>query len=409
MTVAETSGAAAGRMDPERKRLAAFLLCFTAFATMLGIGIITPALPLYAQLMGATGFWIGVIFSSFALSRTVFLPVFGAMSDSCGRRNLLLIGLAGYSLFSALYVLADTVYLLTLIRFLHGIAAAMVFPIAIAYMGDIAAVGGEGRMMGGFHSAACLGMSFGPLIRGVLMDYLDISAAFLCLSLITAVTAFVCLRLLPDHRAKPRDPVPFLTAACHPALRIPVFFYLVYSVAYATYLVYLPVITGTVQHFTGTEVGVLIFVGTVIMAGVQKLSGRIVDRSNKYFLLAIGIAVIAAASFGIGLSATFAEYVGAVIVLGCGFGLSLTTIAALVTIAGRETGQGAAAGIASMAQGIGLMVVPVIFGVVMDTAGIHAVFFATAAVTLIAIPVLLAVGKSHAAGLKTPVPALVNR
>jgi MFS family permease len=409
MTAAETSGAAAAEIDPARKRMTAFLLCFTAFATMLGIGIITPALPIYAQLMGATGFWIGVIFSSFALSRTVFLPVFGALSDTCGRRRLLLIGLAGYSLFSALYVFADSVYLLTLIRFLHGIAAAMVFPIAIAYMGDIADAGEEGRMMGGFHSAAFLGMSFGPLISGVLMDYLDISAAFLCLSLITAVTTVVCFRFLPDYRAKPRDPVPFLTAACHPALRIPVFFYLVYSVAYATYLVYLPVITGTVHHFTGTEVGVLIFVGTIIMAGVQKLSGRIVDRSNKYFLLSIGIAVIAAASCGIALAATFAGYLGAVIVLGCGFGLSLTTIAALVTIAGRETGQGAAAGIASMAQGIGLMIVPVVFGIVMDTAGIHAVFFATAALTLMAAPVLLTVGRSHAAGPGTVTPVPVKR
>lgn len=383
-------------MNPSRKHRVAFLLCFAAFTTMLGVGIITPALPLYAQLMGATGLWLGIIFSSFALSRTLFLPVFGKLSDSHGRRLLLLIGLSGYAIFSALYVMADTVWTLALIRFLHGIAASMVFPVAVAYMGDIADVGEEGQLMGGFHSAAFLGMSFGPLISGVLIDFLNISAAFLALALISAVTAAVCLLYLPDYRMKPREPAPLLSVACHPALRVPIFFYLVYSVAYASYLVYLPIITGTTGHMSGIMVGGLIFAGTIVMAGVQILSGRIVDSSNKFTLLTIGISVIAMAAVFIAFAGSPAEYLGAVIILGCGFGLSLTTIAALVTIAGRETGQGSAAGIANMAQGIGLMIVPVVFGIIMDQYGVAAVFIVTAVITGAAAPVLFSLGRAPA-------------
>lgn len=401
MVAAAHSGAVAGTMEPVQKRLTALLLCFAAFATMLGIGIITPALPLYGQLLGASGFWIGVIFSSFALSRTLFLPVFGSLSDTHGRRRLLLAGLAGYSLFSALYVVADSVWSLALIRFLHGIAASMVFPVAVAYMGDIAEEGEEGRLLGGFHSAAFLGMSFGPLISGVLMDHVGISAAFLALSAISAATAVVCFCYLPDFRAKPRAPVPLLAVIRHPALRIPICFYLVYSVAYATYLVYLPLITGTVGHFTGTQIGLLIFAGTIVMACVQNLSGRIVDTYNKYFLLAAGISVIAAAALLIAVAGSFFGFLAAVMVLGCGFGLSLTTVAALVTIAGRETGQGSAAGIVNMAQGLGLMIVPVIFGIVMDQAGIQAVFVVTAAIALLAAPFLYAAGR----GIAAPAPA----
>ncbi|NMB77679.1 MAG: MFS transporter [Methanomicrobiales archaeon] len=401
MTTIAGSGAAGagplhGTMDPAQKRRVAFLLCFAAFATMLGIGIITPALPLYAQLMGATGFWIGVIFSSFALSRTLFLPVFGKLSDVHGRRLLLLLGLSGYAIFSALYVMADTVWSLACIRFLHGIAASMVFPVAVAYMGDIAEPGEEGQLLGGFHSAAFLGMSFGPLISGIMMDYVSIQASFLALALISVVTAMVCLRCLPDYRPKVREPVPILSVVLHPALRVPICFYLVYSVAYATYLVYLPIITGSTGHLSGTMVGLLIFIGTIVMAGVQRLSGRIVDTSNKYVLLGTGIGIIAVAAVLIALAASFAAYLGAVIVLGCGFGLSLTTVAALVTIAGRETGQGSAAGVVNMAQGLGLMIVPVIFGMVMDQYGVAAVFLVTAVITGAAAPVLLSIGRAPA-------------
>ncbi len=394
MTMEGFSGAAGTILDPAKKRTIFLILCFASFTTMLGIGIITPALPLYAQLMGATGFWIGIIFSSFALSRTIFLPIFGKLSDLHGRRMPLLIGLSGYAIFSALYVMADSVFALILIRFLHGIAASLVFPVAVAYVADIAAAGEEGQLLGGFNSAAFLGMSFGPLISGVMMDYLGMSSAFLALAVISVITAGICLKYLPDYRVTPREPTPFLGVFRHPALRIPIFFYLVYSVAYAIFLVFLPIITRTVGQFSGTEAGILIFVGTVIMAGVQIVFGKIADTSNKYTLLAAGISIIAVACFLIAFASSFLAYLGAVIVLGCGFGISLTTVSALVAIAGRETGQGSAAGVVNMAQGIGLIIVPAIFGIVMDYSDIRMVFIITTVITLASVPFLLSAGRN---------------
>lgn len=382
------------QMTPATRKLTVLLLYFAAFTTMLGIGIITPALPIYSQMMGATGFWIGVIFSSFALSRTIFLPVFGKLSDERGRRLFLLAGLAGYAIFSAMYVLADSVYTLTLIRFLHGIAASMVFPVAVAYVGDIAEVGEEGQLLGGFHSSAFLGMSFGPLISGVMTDTLGLSSAFLTLAILSVATAMVCLVKLPDFRPKDRETLSLRAVFLHPSLRIPLLFYLVYSVAYSTYLVYLPLITKSVGGFTGTEIGLLIFIGTLAMAGFQRIFGKIADTRNKYYLLAAGISIISFASYLIAISGSFLQYLGSVIVLGCGFGIALTTVAALVAIAGRETGQGSAAGVVNMAQGIGLMIVPVVFGVIMDHSGIQMVFVVTSAVALLSAPVLVLAGRN---------------
>jgi DHA1 family multidrug resistance protein-like MFS transporter len=389
----EFSGAAAVVPASGKKQRILLILCFAAFTTMLGVGIVTPALPLYAQLMGASGLWIGIIFSSFALSRTLFLPVFGSLSDRRGRRLILLIGLSGYAIFSALYVLAGTVEVLTFVRFLHGIAASMVFPVAVAYVADIAAEGEEGQMVGGFLSAAFLGLSFGPLISGVMMDHFGVASAFLALAVISVATAGVCLVSLPDYRARPREQISILSVFCHEALRVPILFYLMYSVAYATFLVYLPLIARSAGEFSGMQVGILIFVGTVVMAVVQKQSGRIVDASSKYTLMAVGMGIIAIASAGIALAGNFTGYLGAVIVLGCGFGISLTAASALVAIAGRTTGQGSAAGVVNMAQGIGLIIVPVVFGIVMDSAGIRIVFVATALATLVSVPVLISAGR----------------
>jgi len=62
------------------------ILALSVFSSMLGIGIIAPLLPLYAENMGATGIWVGIIFAGFSISRVIFLPVIGRLSDRSGRK-----------------------------------------------------------------------------------------------------------------------------------------------------------------------------------------------------------------------------------------------------------------------------------------------------------------------------------
>ena len=53
------------------------VLFFSIFAAVTGVGIVVPLLPVYAHDLGAGGLYIGLIFGSFSLSRTFFLPYFG--------------------------------------------------------------------------------------------------------------------------------------------------------------------------------------------------------------------------------------------------------------------------------------------------------------------------------------------
>jgi len=62
------------------------ILALCVFSSMLGIGIIAPLLPLYAESMGATGIWVGIIFAGFSISQAMFLPIIGKLSDRSGRK-----------------------------------------------------------------------------------------------------------------------------------------------------------------------------------------------------------------------------------------------------------------------------------------------------------------------------------
>jgi len=90
-----------------------FALLFSAFSAMLGLGIISPLLPSFAEKFGASGLWIGVIFAAFAVSRAVFMPIVGNISDKIGRKIFVVSGLLLLSVVSLLYLLADNEYQLT--------------------------------------------------------------------------------------------------------------------------------------------------------------------------------------------------------------------------------------------------------------------------------------------------------
>ena len=108
-------------------------LAISVFSTMLGLGIIAPLLPLYADSLGATGLWIGVIFGGFSVSRAVFTPLFGRLSDSRGRKNFLGTGLFIYSVLSLGYIFSGSVFELFGVRLIHGAVSGMIIPIARAW------------------------------------------------------------------------------------------------------------------------------------------------------------------------------------------------------------------------------------------------------------------------------------
>ena len=89
------------------------ILFFSIFATITGVGIVVPLLPVYAHELGATGLYIGLIFGAFSLSRTVFLPFFGHLSDRKGRKPIIVPGFLASTIVSIAFLFTtDIKYLI---------------------------------------------------------------------------------------------------------------------------------------------------------------------------------------------------------------------------------------------------------------------------------------------------------
>lgn len=138
----------------------------------LGFGLIMPLFPLYLKfLAGGTaevGLQVGILFSSFVLTRAVFAAPFGNLSDRLGRKKLILIGSILYAILAVLFTIPDSWFGLVFVRAFQGLASAMVWPVSEALVIDSTPASMRGRSMGKLVMGSNLGMVIGPFVGGAL-------------------------------------------------------------------------------------------------------------------------------------------------------------------------------------------------------------------------------------------------
>ncbi|NQS77907.1 MAG: MFS transporter [Methanoculleus bourgensis] len=363
------------------------VLFISVFATMLGLGVVSPLLPIYAENLGATGIWLGIIFSAFALSRSIFMPIIGRISDRQGRKWIILIGMFAYAALSLAYLIAGSVYSLTAVRFAHGIASAMVVPIAMAYIADLSEKGKEGSHMGNFSISMFLGMGVGPLLGGFLNDAFGMPSVFYVMAGLSAFATILVAISLPE--AKPGsfrnpvdDPAPMREVFRLPVMRGVMVFSFISALGRGGMMVFIPVFAPLIA-ISPAEVGVVLSANTFLMALLQVPIGRLTDTGNKVALIVTGSAIAAIALAAIPLSGSFWPLLTITSLIGVGGAIQQPSIMALTVDAGRTIGMGTSMGAYNTVFGVGMIIAPLIGGAFMDFIGIEAVFYVGGAISLL--------------------------
>jgi len=364
-------------MDTHRRLFT--ILFVSVFAAMLGLGIVAPLLPIYAADLGATGIWIGVIFSAFAFSRAVFMPFVGSLSDRHGKKPFITVGLLAYTVLSLGYIWAPDILSLTIVRFLHGAASAMVVPIAMAYIGEMAKSGHEGGLMGRFQISLFLGMGSGPFLGGVLNDTFGFSSAFIMMAVLTGIAFLIILIFLPNRGDGPVPSVERKGAPLRSLLRTPavvgvVAFTFFNAAGRGGLMVFLPLYAPT-AGISPSETGILLTVNIFLIALLQAPFGDLADRTDRTVLVLLGAAVSSAALVALPYSGSFAVLLAISAVIGVGSALQQPSIMAMTVIAGKDHGMGSAMGIYNTAMSAGMVVAPLLGGAIMDLATIDWVFY----------------------------------
>lgn len=380
-----------------------FLVLYTAvFMSSLGLGILSPILPAYVDHFAASSFVLGIVFGVYPAARALFMPPVGILSDRLGRRPFILFGLAMFTAVSPLYAMADSVYQLMLVRFLQGMAAAMLMPVAMSAIGDLSPRGREGFIMGSFTSAFFAGLGFGPLIGGFLRDRYSMAAAFYgmgALSLASLVFTFFALPARgpqpdPEGEGKGKDvsgAVERIEGLVHdvPLLGL-LFFRFTRALGIGLVWVIMPLYAVTSLGISAFHVGILLSANTFITTFLQSPAGHLSDRIGHHRTLSGGSLLASVAVIYTGWATGFGGLLVAAVLLGTAGALIVPAGSAMAVGLGRSRGMGRTMGLYNASLSFGTMLGPVLGGALLDLTSVRIVFAAGGLIGIAGWLVLLA-------------------
>ncbi len=176
------------------------VVIFTAICLdAVGIGLIFPILPHLLQDVTQTqdiAFYVGLMTALYAAMQFVFAPVLGALSDTIGRRPVLLISLAGAAINYAIMAFAPSLTLLLIGRAIAGLTSANM-SVASAYITDISPADQRARRFGLFNAMFGAGFIIGPVLGGLLGDYW-LRLPFIAAAVLNACNLLLALFVLPE-------------------------------------------------------------------------------------------------------------------------------------------------------------------------------------------------------------------
>ena len=362
------------------------ILALSIFSSMLGSGIVVPLLPLYAESLGATGVWLGVIFAGFSVSHALSTPVFGWLSDRRGRKPVLSIGLFCYAVISLGYIWADNILQLVLVRFLQGVAGGMIIPIAQTYVGDISPEGEEGKWMGYANAAFFSGFGFGPLMGGILTEHWGMDIAFFTMGGLNLLAFFIVILFLPEISQKKLAAGPRLSFKEVSTSRIMLglfSFRLTLTLGRAALFTFLPIFMAVGLGLRPTLIGILLAISILLLALLGIPSGRIADRFNRRALVVLGCLISFTYLALIPLAHDFWQLLALCALGSLGGAIAVPAASAMTVEEGRKYGMGSAIAMFSMALSIGMAVGPILGGAIVDFANINSVFYFGAAMALV--------------------------
>lgn len=180
----------------------------TSAAAMQGMDTFATAvaLPEIRGVMSATLDEAAWVLTSFLVASAIFTPLFAWLSRRYGRRRLLLLVISGFLVCTLLVAQSSSLLELVFYRFLQGISAAGMGPLSNQVMLATYPKEMHGAAFSWLTTGRMSGVMLGPLIGGVLTEYLSWHWVYLSNIPLTLFGLYLVYRYVPEakDRSAPR-------------------------------------------------------------------------------------------------------------------------------------------------------------------------------------------------------------
>ena len=179
------------------------VLCVAVFTINVDTTLVNVALPTLVRELHASTSQLQWVVDGYNLAFAALVLAAGSLSDRFGRKGALVTGLAVFGLATAAGSMATSTSQLILARVVMGIGAAIVFPTTLSILSNVFTDRTErAKAIGIWGATTGMGVAFGPITGGWLLEHFWWGSAFLAM----APAALVGIVLVVSNVPTSRDP-----------------------------------------------------------------------------------------------------------------------------------------------------------------------------------------------------------
>ena len=383
------------QIDPKSAKRIILLLAATVALMMTGVGII---FPIYARRLSELGGGVqtlGLMTLAFMLAQLIFAPIMGSLADRIGRKPIILLALAAFTLANVGYLFATTTTAIIVIRAIQGALSAGLYPSSMAMVGDLMPEKERGRWAGIISASYTAGFIFGPLIGGILYDGWGYAAPFV-ISAILASAAFIAAAIfvVETRPAGPRTITPSRARFSlrnrdyswlpRPLTMLGTLLLIDFAVVFAFAFVEPQMIFTMYDDlgWTTVQFGILVGAYGLTAAVGQAVAGPLSDKYARFPIIIMGTLLNALFYVGLILFTDFPILVLTAVVAGCGEALLMPALSAYYLDVASEEHRSRVMGLKGSAAAAGGVAGPLMITAVAATLSAQQVYLVALIVTL---------------------------
>ena len=348
------------------------IIIFTVILDSVGIGIMIPVLPslmtdvLPGKTVAEAAVLGGILASIFAVMQFICGPILGSLSDTFGRRPVILVSLIFMAFDYIIMGLATSVWMLLFGRVLGGITAST-HSTAAAYVADISSSEQKAARFGYIGAGFGIGFVLGPIIGGLLGE-IGPRIPFFAAAIVSALNAEACYFFLPES-LKNKNVKQFLLRNINPfntfkvitkfdSLKVFLLVFLLYSISTAVYAAIWPYFTAERFSWSPGMIGLSLTVYGVCFAFIQGVlvqpTINLIGRYNTV-LLGFGTEIVAMVLIAIITNGWFLIALTPLASLGV---IGQPALTALMSDQVDERNQGSLQGVISSLTALSMIITP---------------------------------------------------
>ena len=328
-----------------------------------------PVMALYVESLGIGIMEWSLLAAAAALGMFLLEWVWGALYDKIDRRLLMIVSVLGMSILFPLYTIQRLIPYFLVFQFISGAIGVALGPITCAYVSDATPRESIGLFSSLWWTCFILGRTIGPLLGAFIAQVWSFQLTFFASTLLSLVTVALILISFPKGQATQRIGSLTIMSDLKAVLRVRSMGFLFLSALFAFMGValmrsFLPLYASEQVRMSTLEVGVLISATSGVQLIALPSLGWVSDEFGRRRTVLLGFGLTSLAFLLFFLVGTPTQLMIVSLIVSVGLSASSLLLLALIPDVASNRAYGAVVGVYGSFEDVGLILGPVVFGLI---------------------------------------------